>query len=785
MTKKYKFFIFPLMAMGLALMIAVACKKDDDNNKKPDQPTAVASENIGTSGGKLAHGTFELEVLPGVFTGSHNLELIHEVQGERFESDEASSFYTVTGIPLDFTYPIRVKIKPDAGVTEDLLMIVGEESYVGPIDTVVMTYNFRQASKEDDSYVYYVSNFENPGGNIQEQTMSMTFGLVANYTSTDNALKQGNTAGESTTQRKFRVYAHKTLINEAISLEDHLQGAYDYIQNELGFSYSKRTKWPVEVNYYKFKGPVLYLWGESKDAFGYYVASKLGDDYGVININSALVFSESTVKATAAHEFFHLVQSLYDPRGKFVKATMSSPWLWVEEAASTWVEGMVLPGVTPSIRHDYLLTPFLGMNNTVFNGPGPHGYGMSGLIKYMVDKYGTNTILELFQEHLNGNNDIIEAFENVFPDDLVDEYPIFMKEYALGNVYNDVKPGDVLGGKKALFSIESEKDSVMVIKANVAAFSGMINLVRLRWGNLTPAHSLHIKAEDWYFTQLLIFKATSSNISYLGTSPIAFTVNDLKSFKDNEESIVIIDCSNVYAEKTLTLRVKGEDPCEGITSFVYGGQTYNTVAIGNQCWMKENLDADIGTNDYYKNMIINPDYDPTDPNSQYLIVIDIRYEYGRLYTAESAQNACPQGWHLPDKDEWQQLIDAVVSQGFPNQGDDPNGIGNALKSCRQINSPLGGSCNTSEHPRWESSDTHHGFDEFGFAALPGGYYSYLSAVMGEPPFIFNGYEGRWWSSTSSSQQERFYATGAFYTAGYFGITDNGNVDMLSVRCVRD
>ncbi|NCC73506.1 MAG: hypothetical protein EOM06_08920, partial [Sphingobacteriia bacterium] len=141
MTKKYKFFIFPLMAMGLVLMIAVACKKDDDNNKKPDQPTAVASENIGTSGGKLAHGTFELEVLPGVFTGSHNLELIHEVQGERFESDEASSFYTVTGIPLDFTYPIRVKIKPDAGVADDLLMIVGEESYVGPIDTVVMTYN--------------------------------------------------------------------------------------------------------------------------------------------------------------------------------------------------------------------------------------------------------------------------------------------------------------------------------------------------------------------------------------------------------------------------------------------------------------------------------------------------------------------------------------------------------------------------------------------------------------------------------------------------------------------
>lgn len=30
----------------------------------------------------------------------------------------------------------------------------------------------------------------------------------------------------------------------------------------------------------------------------------------------------------------------------------------------------------------------------------------------------------------------------------------------------------------------------------------------------------------------------------------------------------------------------------------------------------------------------------------------------------------------------------------------PNGAGNALKPCRQVNSPIGGECDTSEHPRW-------------------------------------------------------------------------------------
>jgi len=33
---------------------------------------------------------------------------------------------------------------------------------------------------------------------------------------------------------------------------------------------------------------------------------------------------------------------------------------------------------------------------------------------------------------------------------------------------------------------------------------------------------------------------------------------------------------------------------------------------------------------------------------------------------------------------------------------------------------LGGDCDIDEHPRWNLDNTHHGFDEFGFNALPGG-----------------------------------------------------------------
>ena len=34
-----------------------------------------------------------------------------------------------------------------------------------------------------------------------------------------------------------------------------------------------------------------------------------------------------------------------------------------------------------------------------------------------------------------------------------------------------------------------------------------------------------------------------------------------------------------------------QNSCPGIPTVDYGGKTYNTVKIGSQCWLKENLDV--------------------------------------------------------------------------------------------------------------------------------------------------------------------------------------------------
>jgi uncharacterized protein (TIGR02145 family) len=165
------------------------------------------------------------------------------------------------------------------------------------------------------------------------------------------------------------------------------------------------------------------------------------------------------------------------------------------------------------------------------------------------------------------------------------------------------------------------------------------------------------------------------------------------------------------------------------------GNVYRTVIIGEQEWMAENL-----------RVTRNPA-----GQSISLACIDGNWEncmiYGGLYNWNVAtggvvvgtfdnpsnlQGICPDGWHIPSPAEWGQLFSYMENElGVPSSD-----IGISLKSCRQVSSPLGGGCDTDEHPRWNQHSS-FSFDPFNFSALPGGFTfsNYNSSAKGQAAFF--------------------------------------------------
>jgi uncharacterized protein (TIGR02145 family) len=233
----------------------------------------------------------------------------------------------------------------------------------------------------------------------------------------------------------------------------------------------------------------------------------------------------------------------------------------------------------------------------------------------------------------------------------------------------------------------------------------------------------------------------------------------------------------ISANKNYTFLFDGWTPCPGIPTITdIDGNIYNTVQIGEQCWMKENLKTTNFNNgtaipnvtDALEwKLLSTASYAWYDNNMYWKDIYGALYNW---YAVGDTNGLCPQGWHIPSDDEWMQLVDYIGGLGIPS--------GDELKSCRQINSPLGGDCKTLNHPRWKQDDFAYGTDEFGFSGLPSGVRTWL----GE--FYATGMYGVWWSTTVVNDDFAWKLWLHFNASFIYhnkGLCNAG----ASVRCVKD
>ncbi len=281
-------------------------------------------------------------------------------------------------------------------------------------------------------------------------------------------------------------------------------------------------------------------------------------------------------------------------------------------------------------------------------------------------------------------------------------------------------------------------------------------------------------------------------INYLGSFDLSLVPPETKSTKNiiamqynDGERLVIKGSSGVYSHTISLIPSESQNiDFEFIECVDSDGNHYPVVTIGEQIWMAENLKTTKYSNaDPIDNPILDEDWQTNNTGAYTYYNNDITWKekYGLLYNWFAVNNTnglCPAGWHVPSDAEWTQLIDYVVSQGFPNQWDNPDGAGNVLKSCRQVSSYLGGDCETDEHPRWNAHGTHYGTDAFGFEAFP----SDMRTFMGNYGNI--GEYGDYWSSTEESTPSA-WARFVDYNSGAVGKFNQNKRSGLAVRCVQD
>ena len=221
-------------------------------------------------------------------------------------------------------------------------------------------------------------------------------------------------------------------------------------------------------------------------------------------------------------------------------------------------------------------------------------------------------------------------------------------------------------------------------------------------------------------------------------------------------------------------------PCGISTVTDFDNNTYNTVQIGNQCWMKENLRtthyAD-GTSIPLGNSIsynVAYRYYPNNNNSN-VSTYGYLYNWSAVmgnFTSSSAnpsgvQGICPAGWHVPSDAEWTQLTDYVGSQIQYVCGDDNTYIAKALASTTGWDSD-NGTCVVGNNPSANNAT--------GFSAVPAGFY-YSSC------YDFGG-DANFWSATQYGSYAAYGYSLAYLTAIVTRADDTKNGG-FSVRCLRN
>ena len=299
---------------------------------------------------------------------------------------------------------------------------------------------------------------------------------------------------------------------------------------------------------------------------------------------------------------------------------------------------------------------------------------------------------------------------------------------------------------------------------------------------IIPAGSMNVNGVFGYEKSSSSFwTSTASNstktykcvFDYNGSTMNQSVDNNERAFsvrcvRDNVDMINLCYVTNAHENDEYDNEsLSNDNPCL-IESVNIGGDDYGVVQIGGRCWTKENLRTTVTVsgsqiNQHTSGTSSLPAY--YNFATQYGFGLE---ESGYLYNWYAASQICPNGWHLPTKDEWRALS---------------NYAGNANKLALDYQWSTN-DCNIEGSPcKCMSQQTSSDCNILGFSLVPAG-------NTNNGSFQYYRESANFWTGTSTDNNT---ANRIFFNSNQNIMNDTANNEPtgnkksrgFSVRCIRD
>lgn len=254
----------------------------------------------------------------------------------------------------------------------------------------------------------------------------------------------------------------------------------------------------------------------------------------------------------------------------------------------------------------------------------------------------------------------------------------------------------------------------------------------------------------------------SKTVDGTGTASFSSAISNLSPNKVYYVRSYATNSAGTGYSFTYSFSTKGDGSFGTVTDI--DGNVYNTITIGTQVWMVENLKVTRYRNG---NTITNSTSSAASAFAGTWAAYnnDNTYinPYGRLYdwyAVNDSRGVCLVGWHVPTDIEWS------ILRGYPY-------LGGAYQS-----PPSAGSLKTAGTTYWLSPNT-GATNQSGFSGLPGGRHDATS-------FSQITTFGNWWSSTGDAPPSASASTWQLsYNSSNLSNGTNNKNQHLSIRCIKD